>query len=99
MIILAIIPYITGIPVTRVTAIILAASKKYMQVIVNTDIPNKFFFILYFLNYFLISDSPVISFGIGKFNNSNIVGAISASFPSFSSIPSFVMIQCTGFVV
>ena len=79
-----IIPLITGTPVSNVIKIIIAAKKKYKQEIVKMEIPIRLFFIYYFSPYFLINDFPVISLGICRDNNSNIVGAISANFPSFN---------------
>ena len=40
IIVLIIIPYITGLPVNIVIKIITAESKQYSAVIVNNDIPN-----------------------------------------------------------
>ena len=48
IIVLIIIPYITGLPVNIVIKIITAESKQYSAVIVNNDIPNKLFFIIFY---------------------------------------------------
>ena len=53
IIVLIIIPYITGLPVNIVIKIITAESKQYSAVIVNNDIPNKLFFIIFYLTYSL----------------------------------------------
>ena len=54
IIVLIIIPYITGLPVNIVIKIITAESKQYSAVIVNNDIPNKLFFVIFY-------SSPIIS--------------------------------------
>ena len=56
IIVLIIIPYITGLPVNIVIKIIMAESKQYSAVIVNNDIPNKLtlqynYLIQYILSY------------------------------------------------